>query len=364
MSIRGQPIVGGAVAAGVPVVEPLTWVSFGSAETGFGFRDNVLLSHAGEERSSFVRGGVDATVWRVPQGRIDYLAVMSVAGTRYFSAKTVNKEAQAIVLTEWRYRIGDVFRFSVEGRAYHFDQIYDASDTDLQKVVAEVKTSGVAVGPMMKRKLFYALWIEASVAGKRETFPDGVNNRSMHDGSLRLSWRPVKRLEAIVAASVGRRDYDRREQVSVSGRTLSGTVLRVAEREIEARIVATLGATSHWKTSTRATELNFTDNGSGYLNYQHRKISQEIEWTTDDWVVTIEGSARRVEYEVQTVGLGVAPPMRIRDDFAGRFRVERKLSPRWVAYAEYTWERNRCNDQFASYSMNEGLLGIRWNWEK
>jgi hypothetical protein len=28
------------------------------------------------------------------------------------------------------------------------------------------------------------------------------------------------------------------------------------------------------------------------------------------------------------------------------------------------WERNRSNEVIASYYLNEGLLGIRWSWEK
>ena len=60
----------------------------------------------------------------------------------------------------------------------------------------------------------------------------------------------------------------------------------------------------------------------------------------------------------------LAPPPRVRDAFFARVLLERKLGAKWTVYAEYTWERNRCNDPLAAYSLNEGLLGIRWNWEK
>ena len=352
------------VEAALTVPDSLGWISFGTVQTGFGFRDNVLLSHAGEERSGFVRSGLDATVWRVPRARVDYLAVVSAAGTRYFSAQTVNQEAQAIVLTEWRYRIGDGFKFSLGARGYYFDQIYDVSNTDLQQVVAEVKTSGVSAGPTVRWGFRPSWWIEAQADGKRETFPDGLNNRGIREGTVRLGWRPGTRIEASISGTERRRDYDRREQYSVSGRPLIDTILKVAEREGEVRLDVTLDAAGRWKTSTRASTLRYLDNGSGYLNYRHRRIAHEIEWTAGDWFVALEAAARRVEYETQTVGLGLAPPARIRDDFSAQVRVERKLGPRWTAYAEYIWERNRCNDALASYSLNEGLLGVRWNWEK
>ncbi len=345
-------------------LEPISWVAFGSSHAGFGFRDNVLLSHSGEERSSFLRGGLDATAWRVPQGRVDYFASVSAAGTRYFSAKTVNKESQAIVLGEWRYRIGDSFKFSIDGRGYYFDQIYDASDSEFQQLVTEVKTSGVRVGPKVRWSPRQSWWIEAQANGKRETYPNGIDNRSVRDATLRLGWRPKKRVEASIAGTESRRNYDRREQVSVSGRQLLGTVLRIAESEAEARLNLTLDRAGRWKTGTRAALLRYSDNGEGYLDYRREKLAQEIEWTAGDWLVAVEGSVRRIEFAVQTVGFGIAPPPRIRDDVALNVRIERQISTRWTAYVEYSWERNRSNDPLASYSMNEGLLGLRWNWEK
>lgn len=343
---------------------PISWVAFGSSHAGFGFRDNVLLSHSGEQRSGFIRGGVDATAWRVPQGRVDYLAAVSAAGTRYFSAATVNKETQAIVLGEWRYRIGDYFKFSIDGRGYYFDQIYDASDSEFQQIVTEVKTSGARVGPKLRWALNPAWWIEAQANGKRETYPNGIDNRSVRDATLRLGWRPGKRIEASIAGTESRRNYDRREQVSVSGRQLLGTILRIAESEVEARLNLTLDRAGQWKTATRASLVRYSDNGEGYLDYRREKLAQDIEWTAGDWLFAFEGSVRRIEFAVQTVGFGIAPPPRIRDDVALNLRVERQISARWTAYLEYSWERNRSNDPLASYSMNEGLLGLRWNWEK
>lgn len=345
-------------------LQPISWVAFGSSHAGFGFRDNVLLSHSGEERSSFLRGGLDATAWRVPQGRVDYFAAVSAAGTRYFSAKTVNKETQAIVLGEWRYRIGDSFKFSIDGRGYYFDQIYDASDSEFQQLVTEVQTSGVRLGPKVRWSPRQFWWIEAQANGKRETYPNGIDNRSVRDATLRLGWRPGKRVEASIAGMESRRIYDRREQVSVSGRQLLGTFLQIAESEAEARLSLTMDRAGRWKTATKAAVLRYSDNGEGYLDYRREKLAQEIEWTAADWLVAVEGSVRRIEFAVQTVGFGVAPPPRIRDDVALNVRIERQISARWTAYVEYSWERNRSNDPLASYSMNEGLLGLRWNWEK
>jgi hypothetical protein len=110
--------------------------------------------------------------------------------------------------------------------------------------------------------------------------------------------------------------------------------------------------------------LDYRDNGSGYFNFREQRVAQELEWDAEPWVVSIAGSARRVDFELQTVGLGINPPARLRDEFGGELEVARKLGSRWTIYGGYTWERSRSNDPVASYTVNEGLLGVRWSWEK
>jgi len=80
--------------------------------------------------------------------------------------------------------------------------------------------------------------------------------------------------------------------------------------------------------------------------------------------VRLDGSARRLEFEVQTVGVGIYPPARIKEEFIAQLRIERKLSSHWTAFAEYGWERSRCNDPIASYLLRQELLGAKWSWEK
>jgi hypothetical protein len=64
------------------------------------------------------------------------------------------------------------------------------------------------------------------------------------------------------------------------------------------------------------------------------------------------------------VGFGLDPAARLRDEFSADVRVEHQWSERWTVFGQYAWERSRSNDRFASYVVNEGLLGVRWSWEK
>ena len=95
-----------------------------------------------------------------------------------------------------------------------------------------------------------------------------------------------------------------------------------------------------------------------------QKVAQDVEWTGKQWRLQAGASAQRLDFGVQTVGLGIDPPPRLKDEYSADVRIERKLTKSWTIFATYTWERTRSNDLFASYKVNEGLLGVHWSWEK
>jgi hypothetical protein len=140
--------------------------------------------------------------------------------------------------------------------------------------------------------------------------------------------------------------------------------LKISEREGEFRVNVAWDEASQWKTSTSVSLLHYRDNGSGFFNFREQKVEQEVKWTSTAWLVRVTGSAARVDFGVQTVGIGINPPARLRDEFVGECYLERKLNNRWKVFSAYTWERSRSNDPVASYTVNEGLLGMRWSWDK
>jgi hypothetical protein len=78
----------------------------------------------------------------------------------------------------------------------------------------------------------------------------------------------------------------------------------------------------------------------------------------------VGGSASRIDFAVQKVGLGLEPASRLKDEFTADLHVERQLTKQWSVFGAYLWERSRSNETIASYSVNEGLLGVRWSWDK
>ncbi len=341
-----------------------TWSVSTSVEGSYGFKDNLLLSSSAEEQSAFGRAAVEALLLRVPTGPVDYSLFAQAEGTRYFTGSTVHNEAKSWLRTEWGYRVSDQWKVSLPLTGYYYDQVFDVSDTEVERLVAELKVTGGMAGPTVRWTVHPKFWVEAQAVTERKRYAGGANDGRVRDGDLRLGWDWSERVETRLTGVQRRRDFDARVQYSAAGRPLSGTKLQIDETEGEFRLNLKWDRAARWRTTTRAAMRTYRDNGSGYFNYHERRLDHELQWSDDAWLLRLEGEARRVDFEVQTVGIGIDPPARLKEEYNLALRVERKVGSQWTILGGYTWERSRSNDGVASYVVNEGLLGVRWSWEK
>jgi hypothetical protein len=349
---------------------PSLWGVSTRAETMVGYKDNLLLSSAGEERSAFLRGSAQLVVLRLPGRAFDYSLLAEATGTHYLDGRrypdgtSTKRDARAYFFNELGWSPAPALRVSLPLIGYYHDEVIDQSDTEIVRTLAAIRMGGAQLGPTVRWIFHPAWWVEAQAAGERKRYQGGANDGDIGEGALRLGWKPGSRLKLRLGAEQRWRRYEARAQFSAAGRELIGTVLKIAEREAEARLDYTWDSAAHWRSSTRAGVLHYRDNGSGYFNHRERTLGHEIEWSRPPWLAVAGGTARRADFDVQTIGFGLAPPPRIRDEFTAGLRVEREVTRRWTLFAALEWERSRSNDPLSSYTMNEGLLGLRWSWEK
>jgi hypothetical protein len=340
------------------------WSTSAALKTAYGYKDNLLLSSFAKEQSAFARGSLEVFLLNVPRGKFDFSFFAQAEGTHYFSETTANEDAKVWVRTEPGFRLGDTLKFGVPVTGYYYDQVFDVSDTEAERLVAELKVSGLIIAPTVRWDFHPAWWLEAQAIGQRKRYEDRANDGRVGEGNVRLGWVLGRKFEVVLAGGQRWRNFDRRVQYSPAGRELPDTNLKISEREGEARFEVTWDEAARWQSITRVSLLHYRDNGSGYFNHREEKIGQDVEWRSEPWLVRMGGSASRIDFAVQKVGLGINPPGRLKDEFAADLHVERELTKRWTVYGGYTWERSRSNETIASYTVNEGLLGVRWSWEK
>lgn len=355
----------GWAAPNPPEPPPLPEWSWSAAlETGAGYRDNLLLSSTAEERSGFLHAAAEVLLLRVPGRSLEASFFLQTEGRRFWSGRTVNQEASAWLQGEPAWRPAPGWKWSLPVSAYYDDRVLDVSDTDVERLIAETRLTGLLGGPQLRWDFAERWHVEAQVAGDRVRHEDGVNDAEVIRGLFRIGWRPVPAWEAKFSVWQRERDYARRLQYSAAGRPLIGTSLRFAETEGEMSLGFRWGPRDRWRTTGRVGERRLADNGSGYFNHREWRWEQQLEWSDDRWKLRAEAGLRELRFGVQTVGLGIDPPSRRRTELSGSLRIERHLAGDWSLVGQLSREHVRSNDPLGAYRVNEGLLALRRGWER
>lgn len=344
-------------AAGVPPVR--RWELTANFRAAVGYKDNVLLSAVHDEASSFARGEAEVFWWLPPSKRFEALAFANVALTRFLESEENPRELQAFAHAEARWLARPGWQLTVLTEGYRLDQVFDLSETRVERLTAKLAVTGGVASTVLRWEPAANWHVELKPTVQRDRYRDGSDDNTQRFGRVTIgrAWREG-RFAATIAGQALERDYVRRVRYTVAGRPLLGTDLVFLQREAEARFTAAWDAERRWSTATALGWADNDDNGSGYFDYEQQIARQEITWTRAPWKVRVAGRAARFDYVVQTVGIGIAPPNRIKEEFLGQLRAERQFGPRLTGYLDYTWERSRSNDPLARYRVKTAMAGV------
>ena len=345
------------IQAELDALQARTWHPSASAKASVGWRDNIMLSRFAPLARAFGRGEVEAVVLRPMRDRWQFISFLNGDVLRYFSPPVETAgEQQWSLHAEGRWQPIEPARLALKATGYITDMVIDLSETEVQRVVAPTVVHGAYVVAATRLALPAGFRLEPSVQVKRSDYRDYAGDYDEVRSGARLEWSRSDALVLSAAWFEARRDYAQRANYTASGRLLPGTRLSFArsDREVKARV-----AWRDWWLAVTAGELENRDGASGYSDYDQKRGRLEVEWRRAAWRVSLDAEAKRMDYLVQTVGAGIAPPPRIADDFETTLRAERELDPRWTVFAEHRWERSRSNEDEFSYRANTVLAGVQ-----
>lgn len=349
----------GCLGALAPAAESLrTWDVAGNLRVAAGHKENVLLSAVNPQSSALAQLEGELFVSQLPADTLELLAFANATFTRFLDSAENPHELQAFAHAELRWLPTARLRLTPALEAYHLKQVFDLSVNDVERRVALLAVTGGLVSLAARLELPARFWLELKPTAQRERFRDRSDDHVQHLGRITLG-RPLldRRVELSVSAEALRRTYDTRPQYTAAGRRLTGTELIFERREAEARAKVRGSETSRWSTTTAAVFSDNRDNGSGFFNYHHRALRQELAWRSTAWKAHVTARAGRYDYDVQTEGIGINPPFRLKEEFSVQARVERTLSRRVTVFASYLWERSRSNDPLARYRAQTACAG-------
>ena len=326
---------------------------------GTGHRHNVLLSAVQPEASAL--GLVEGEVFwtHLPSDSVELVAFSHATFTRLVDSRTNPHEIEAFAhaALRWLPRPWLTATPSLEG--YHLKQVYDFSINNVDRRTALVAVSGGIGALALRWNASPRTWLELKPAAQRERFRDHSDDSRQHLGRATVGRNFLgESLELTLSGQALRRHYDARPQYTVAGRRLTGTALFFDQREFEARARFTWGATRQWSATTAITRTTNRDNGSGYFNYRHRAIRHELTWQRARTQVRLAARAGRYDYAVQTQGIGINPPFRLKEEFSVHARLAHPWTTRTTAFAQLAWERSRSNDPLARYRTHTLQAGL------
>ncbi len=329
---------------------------------GAGHRHNVLLSAVQPEDSALGLLEGEAFWTHLPSDAVEFVAFSNATFTRFVDSRDNPHEIQAFAHAALRWLPRPWFTAAPSLEGYHLKQVFDFSINNVDRRTALVAVSGGLAAVTLRWNATPRTWLELKPAAQRERFRDHSDDSRQHLGraTLARTWFG-ERLELAVSGQALRRHYDSRPQYTVAGRRLAGTALFFDQREFEARAKFSWGATRRWSGTTAVTRTTNRDNGSGFFNYRHRAARQEIAWQGERTKLRLAARAGRYDYAVQTQGIGINPPFRLKEEFSVHARFERPWTTRTTAFVQLGWERSRSNDPLARYRTHTAQAGLDVN---
>lgn len=358
--------VPGAGAATEPAALPELpdWMLTTKVGAAAGYRDNVLLSPANAVGSGFLRGEVEAMLLRVPVDGVDGYFFVNVIETRYFSAKQTDHERTAFLVSELRWQATETLKLNLLAQAYHHDQVFDVSTTEISLDTAVLKMTGANLAPGVRWNVTPDWWVEANAGGRRDSYDRDVDGYEEGEGRVRVgrTWGQGSGLS--LGGARRWRSHNTREQFTPGGRPITGTLLKVRQSEVNARLEWVLDAAKHWRVTGSVLREENRDNGSGYFDFDRFQAAASLAWTRDPWDVRVSASAGEYEFPVQLVGIGITPESRRKEEWRTSVELARKLTASFDAFAFFETERSTSNDGRSQFRVSTGHVGVRWSWDQ
>jgi hypothetical protein len=247
---------------------------------------------------------------------------------------------------------------SLKGTGYMSDMVIDLSETEGTRVVAPTRVHG-AYAVAATRVTWGKFLFEPSVQLKRTDYREYSGDYDEIRAGGRIEWRQSDAFALSASWLDSRRRYDQRLQFNAGGRALPGTHLRFRQRDGELRVRSGWKRGGEWTFTATVGQLENRDEASGYFDYDQKRARVQLDWSRAAWRLNLDADARRMDYLVQTVGAGIAPPPRVSDDHEITLGFERDLNERWMLFGQHRWERSRSNELEFSYRANTVLAGVQ-----
>lgn len=346
-------------AVTLPSLASLLWNVDATVRVAGGYHDNPRLSALHPAGSSFMSGGGDLVVLRLPADGHEASLFLSIDHRAYLETGFSPETLGAVDL---RYTRSWADGWSLGGSVEYLflSQVFDASELEGVPAVLLAEGHLLTLRPMLGRAFGEGWrweseveaghqWLAAPLDDYLDVGPrTGLVRQYAARGSAGLFYRFRERLFA--------------ERTTLDEAGLStDELLRYSQHDVEFVWRHAWGAGQRWRTVLRPGWVKNLDNGSGYFDYDRVQMVVTVRYVLKQWEARVEGRARWYRYPVQA-GDGAGSEDRRRTDLSWSVRGEWK--PRtWVRlFVQGEFENVDENLPASDYRANAVSAGTEFEW--
>ena len=340
---------------------PKLWIRDVELRASAGYKDNLTLSRTATEKSILFGSGADVTIARLPLDGKQFTLLLSVDDARYPQSDQVTHEDIIVALAQFKVDTSSHWRLGLDARYVFQDQVVDTSITETNLTATLIRGNGVALIPNVRWMFTHDTWLELSGTAQRQFYREPLDDYWEGGPKLMLGRDYGHRSSLTLAYSWNVRDYDTREQVSLSGTNLAGTSLEFLQHDVELAWRHNWDAPRHWRTATRLGFQDNQDNGPGFYDYRRYSASQQLRYVAPTWEIKAQGRVSFYDFEFQHIS-ATDSDLRQKATVNVSLRGEKKLGRYWSLFAEYEYEQSLSNRTVDEYRANRvaGGLGVKF----
>lgn len=331
------------------------WSSEGYVSTGYGYRENVLLSQANELDSPFVFVGVEAMGIRsVPDESDEWFVLLMLENSRFFDIEDFENETLLFAQVHYARKWRSVGTFGLGLEHMYSSQAFDASLDEIDEASSlVVKGNQTTLSTDFKFRESSVLKMTAG----RMAFDEESSDYDLGELSYFESFALGPSSELEFSLKGVDRDYVNRFARDDAGVVIEGTFLQL--REWRSRVSV---SRSHplWRgegdVKVFADYSQQSSVASAYYDRALAKFGTRLKWAFESWCILAGATYYRADYDAR---LGEDGRERSDDDWRWSFELERSLANDWSLYLQFNSAEKETNESLSSYQTNTFMLGVR-----
>jgi len=342
--------------------ESMLWDKQCSLYSGFGYKDNVLLSAFNPRGSTFFVNGVDLTVLRLPLDGWQIEGLLVGDDIRYWRNVGTDSEDSIISSLRIERELPHGWRAGLELRGLDEKQVLDISTQEGAPATALVEGYGITAKPSMRKDFETGFWAQAEVPVTRWSLAAPLDDYWDIGPVVTVGYNLGQYSDLTASYGASYQPHAQWVVLDRFGRPLPQH-LEIFQDRTELAWRQYWDRRQHFRTLTRLIFAYDEDNGGGYFNYDQYQIVEDLLWQTADWQVKASAQQTYELYPVQGVGI-LNGQLLNRNLLDLSLEVERRLFKRLKAFGKVEYERGHSNyaNDAGDYAARIFSGGLRWEF--